>query len=480
MNFKIPEKYYNYFFITGILLALLPFFLIARYNHPAGYDDYNNALTVLAKGASDSFIYIYEGWSGRYTQIFLLSYFSPMLFESWLTGTKFFPIITFLLFILSASYLLKALHKPAGWKLPILLAMVFLVLYLFAIDTVSEIFYWFTGAAAYSYGIIFFMVFIGSLLNYFSAVTLFQKSLYLVLSAVFLGGSIGTNESGLMAILFVLTLIVIGAFWQHSRFRFFLLGILAFALVCALFSVKAPGNAARAALVHGTTEIYTISKIIKPLIHSLVYSCLKYFSWANNLALMLATLLFIPFGKEIVARNPWFSKIKKINPFIFVVLTILFIAVQAFPPYFGTTDVDPRVWSFIYFFFLFGWFFTALAFINYYGHFFPNFDLRLLSPLKVGMILLLFLSGSGNVSKAGFDLVARAPAYNQTMLARYELAKHSQGMSLTVPPSAERVYQVPTTIFASDITTDSADYRNTSFSQYFGIKSIKLTNEPLR
>ena len=196
--------------------------------------------------------------------------------------------------------------------------------------------------------------------------------------------------------------------------------------------------------------------------------------------MIIASILFTPFALTLINENAWLKKLTSIHPVLNFLIIIVFLSVQAFPSYLGMTDVDPRVWSSIYFFFLVSWFFNWLVLVNFFKPQVEQLNYSNLYAIKIILILILLFSAQGNINQAYLDLFTKAPQYSAHLNERYKLIQASKGKDLVVPPIFERTYKYPKTIFSSDISTNALDYRNTSVSEYFGLKSIRISKEPVR
>jgi hypothetical protein len=463
------------------IIVTATIFLLSLFNFPAGFDDFNNAVLVSKKGNWLFNTYVYNEWSGRYSLSVILTYLNPIEYGYWDSGIKVAPIITLVLLILSSLYfILSVFTKNMKYERALLYSLLFRTIFLYAVPSVSELIYWFTGAATYTSGIVFFLLFLGSIIRFSNSNVLGAKIFYLIIAVLCLIAAIGTNESALMAMILSTFIILVASFIIHSKNRLFFILVFAITIAAALFSIKAPGNTVRSLGMHNGESIYSFQKLLKAISQSLYFTTVNAVGWMNNFALIITSLLFTPAALALMRQNLWLKKVTSVHPLLSLFLTIIFLSVQAFPSYLGMTDVDPRVWSSIYFFFLLSWFFNWLVLVNFFKARIENYDYTKLAPLKVVLVLILLFSAQGNINQAYLDLVTRAPLYSANLRERYKLIEASKGKDLVVPPIFERLYKYPKTIYSTDITTNTGDYRNTSLSEYFGLKSIRLSKEPVR
>jgi hypothetical protein len=468
---------FDKFFYWGLIAAILPFLFISAFIHPTAYDDFQNALRVLHKG---EFLYMYDlyvEWTGRYTLCLLEAYLNPLLFQDWLVGVKIFPVILLLGFIGAFTLFFKALfQETSGYRTAFKATLVFFSLYLFSVPKINELFYWFAGAATYTFGPLLFVLYCYFLLKFEAAKSAWKRYFNFLLAIIAIVGVIGSNESILMACLVFNFYLAIWAFYEKNENRYFYLFLFFIVLAASCFSIFAPGNFARSAGVSTGESVFAVSRLLKAVIKSVMFTGLTVASWANNLVLILATILAFRPAKNLLKRNVLLQRLVRINPVILAIASLLFLMSQAFFSYLGTGDLEPRIWGAIYIFFLFTWFLNFLCLINYFDRFegFGFFNRKL---LKASLLVIMFFSISGNTNQAYLDLLFRAPDYNKNYLARYELIKNSQQKDLEVPPIFEGEYSYPRTIFVKDINPDPKDFLNVRAAEYFGLKSIKLIQE---
>jgi hypothetical protein len=470
----------NQFFIISLLFSLFPFYLLSIYNHPAAFDDFQMAVLTLKKGNWAFAKYSYNGWSGRYTATVIWAYLNPLLNNSWRVDVKLVPVVALSLFVLSVFFFFRALLGTNSLNRIFLITLCLVSLYLFAIPNVADLFYWFTGAAVYPFGISAFLFSIGCIIILFKNQNSFYKNLYLILSIILVVTAIGTNESLLLAILILSILSLIASIIINSKAKIYFLLLLIFVSIAAYASIAAPGNAVRTSIIYGEGNSISLTAFVVSVAKAVYFTFVNAVGWMNNFALIIASLLFIPSALTLISQNLWLKKVTSIHPLLSLLITIVFLSVQAFPSYLGAGDVDPRVWSSIYFFFLLCWFFNVLVLLNFFRPRVEQVDFSKLAPLKPVLVFILLFSAQGNINQAYLDLFTRAPQYSAHLEERYKRILASKGKDLVVPPIFERLYKYPKTIYVMDITTNAKDGRNTRMSEYFGLKSIRLSKEPAR
>jgi hypothetical protein len=477
-----PTPVFNRIFILGLLFTLLPFFLIAAFTHPAAFDDFQFAMMVFKHGSWGAVDYFYHSWSGRYMSTAVAAYLNPLIFKSWLLNYKLFPVVALLLTILAGSYFFSSFRGPGqktNWFGAFGFSIAFLAIFLFSIPTVAEIFYWFTGASVYLSGILLFFLLAGSVSNFTASRNSLSRFLFGGVALLAIAAIMGTNESIMLAVLFLSFIAVVYSFITKQKNAFFFLLLFVVGLLAAIVSIKSPGNALRASQLHGSESMYSIPLLITAGVKSCMFSALKIVGWLNSFTLILFFVLFLPIGLALLNRHPGLSRITKIHPLIGLFLSLIFFSVQAFPSFLGVGDMEPRVWNSVYFFFLLACLYNLMVLINYFKPFLEKADFRFLAPVQILTVLLLIFSGEGNVNKAYLDLGIRARGYDASLKERYALIERSKGSDVVVSPIMERQYKYPKTIFSSEITT-KPDASKVGMAAYFGIKSIRLSKDPER
>ena len=253
-------------YVKGAVIALnclAIFFMVYAITASAGYtvllgDDFTHGVRVGIYHApffqyfAASLQYmkeIYLDWQGTYFAMFIQAFLSPInnfglpQLKVVMVGNALFFFATLFGVIWTAlGFLLK--EK----KMPYIRLSIFSVI-LFSIldaDVFMEIFFWYSGAAAYSVpfsflllGILFFLLLNNS--NY----SIKKKNIFCVCAAVFLfcasGGSLTVTGTGC----YVIILLCLGFYLTSGRISMRNIAVIAAGIIGALINVVAPGNFSR-------------------------------------------------------------------------------------------------------------------------------------------------------------------------------------------------------------------------------------------
>ncbi len=293
-----------------LVLSALPLYAISFYNHPY-YDDYGFSAGVhqvwletgsfgaVLRQALSSARETRLGWQGTYTGT-LLSNVQPGVFSEGLYWIGTFFLLT--AFLLSGWFFLATVFGKNGlglerWQLTVLCCLVLSLLLQLMPDS-GEAWYWFNGGVG--------NVFIYSLMLLFTALAVRMwrtrctgKRLLLMAAlvpvAVLLGG--GSYGGGLMS-LCALALALVWAGMRRQKQGLYLALPAAVLLGCFLYSIAAPGNAQRAALIGAQVSP------VKAVLQSLYYGAALMGEYLS-LPLMAVTGLLVPFFWQAARKSRW-------------------------------------------------------------------------------------------------------------------------------------------------------------------------------
>ena len=472
--YKTPaNKLYNVIILAGVYV-IAPFLLISVYIQPAG-DDYFSAVrdehTAFIPVLQDSYLH----WSGRYFAI-AISRINPLLFHS-VVAYKWYAAILIILFV---KVLFILVRQVAGKYLTIkqvaAITIIFTTMYFAAMPSVSEGFYWFSGAWVYQAANIMFVLLLAVLIKLKQVVTALARMFYFICAIILSLCIIGCNEISLI----ITCLCILFFTWHVYRRRmqatryFFTLAVICF--IAAAIAGLAPGNFERlnhqqeysASLVWtfggglSITVVYLLQWLVQVLIASFIYIPL-----CGN-----------PLAKKMNDDGACYSvKLKRV--IIFFIIT--FFIIQLFTVWAAGGSNAGRIENVIYLFFILGYFFILQLYLvqrvskseNTAVNFHP-----LLFKIAVVLFFINMLDVNNNISTAWLDVVSgKSAKYNAEQNERVALAKHCIKDTCLVAPLST----LPKTIFFADIKciADSTDlWTNQAYSRYYG-KGYILVNAPL-
>jgi hypothetical protein len=453
------------------LALLLPFLLLGFFNFPSA-DDYSYAMMALTKGFVGAQIEWYQAWSGRYISSALLSV-SPMVYRSFL-GYKFIGLVTFLLFMLSSYYFISALLKNLLNKKQVWAAYVlFSLVYLCEMPSVSEGFHWFPGVVNYSLALMLFIAGVGYYLKSTNlslakgAVADFDR--HRVLDALVLSVLSfllpGVNESLVVVWLFLIAVLFVGIGFYRRKLQWSLLVPVFFGLVGFYIVFRAPGNEIRgAAFPHKHDILFTL---FRPLGLS-VELFFRYLKPSFFLFLILAAPFFQQLRAQI--KPLFYTKAFRWQTFaVYVGILFLFLA----PAHWAMGGAPARramnILCYIHVVFVFLMYAQMLwakpekteRVLAKISRFYPR---KLQIPV---FVLSLFVIS--NIGEAWADLLFRAPTYASEQQGRVtQMTQAGSGADVTFAPLTYK----PETLYFSDVTEDPQDWINQSVAHYFGVKSV--------
>ena len=248
MNLNIrPESRVAPFFL--IILALLPFIILAFFAHPSPTDDYSYVLKAKEMGFGPAFKDWYINWTGRFTMVAFLA-----LSDYALANIFFyrFTLIVFIVLFPVLFYVLISLIDP--FKKPsynLWITAIVNVLYYSLIPKVSEDLYWYAGVVCYQLSNIFILLYLIFLL----LATRHEKYriLYVIAGCIFSIAAVGTNE---MTMVMVLMFNICIFFFLRKQYTFLYVILLVTILASAVLLLS-PGNSNRTGLFQNTFNITT-------------------------------------------------------------------------------------------------------------------------------------------------------------------------------------------------------------------------------
>lgn len=460
------------------LLGLAPYFVNAVFNEPS-MDDYRYAANYL----SNNFWYLqghmYKYWCGRYAATALL-YLGPLSFGSF-AAYKMAAVILLLLMLWSVYFVLwPQLHFLSLLRRHLIVLLGFGI-WLSCVPSPAQGFYWFSGAYTYFPAVVLFNVLFGLLfrLRRFRADDPQWASrsgglefLFVLVGVGLMAAAMGLNEVIAVYGLGLLFVVNLAAWWRRGKPDWALAFVSCAALVFALVSYLAPGNAVRSAAYDKEKDLVLT-----------LWKSPAYLVWFAQYFLSIPLVLAL-----IAAIRPLVSRVGCFPAWLhgpvarWTVLLLMFgFALATFALGVWATGVRPAR--------------RALNVLHYYefallavacGQWvlaYPDFWTRLRARIPVADSALivaaaLILLFSGNTREAFVDMFYRGPAYREEMGERY--ARIAAGGNAVVDPIVNK----PKTLFFEDITEDPKTWQNVEMARYFGVSSIRLSgkdpNHPLR
>lgn len=409
----------------------------------------------------------YTTWTGRYFSNLLMAtnpytltsnehFYPPMLFSifAFFIGSLFFVLQTL------TSYFSNQAPKWA-WICTVVLT----ALFFHKMPRTSDSLYWFAGASSHLFPFSLALICIGLYFKNLNSHGL-QKSVAIRFFSIALIGIFsflisGSNETLAIQWLFTLLFVVFYKKIIQDRWDSSLFLPLGFAIVGFVILYFAPGNAVRAKELKGGHDILLL--LLKPW-GLIVETTVRYLS----VSLFAAILFFYPVFKRLNSLVPDFLK-KKTSLMLLVLFGLGLFALTFVPSVWTMGGLPPRrVLNNTYLqFLLYGTFLLVLyadklVFLDRWSR---NFSARQIK--SVFAIGLLFFFNNFYAWKDLFNL----PTFLESMKKRELLVQSGTKADVIVEPLS----YFPSTFFYEDITAKTDDYRNVVFSEFYNLKSVRLS-----
>lgn len=442
------------FFILLGMFTIISFIIISFFDNPAA-DDFYFSNPCRQLGFWGAQIHLYTKWTGRYFSSAVLSINPALLFNQFFIY-KLIPIILIVVLFFSIYYLVKLVFLSAGKRDIFLLTLFIFIVYLFQMPAIAQGIYWATASLTYQLANCLAMLLLCSVIKLMRT----GKIKFLVLSVLLTFCVVGSNETIMIVVDFLLTSIFILNFIGTKKINHSLLILLIFAALFSGIVIIAPGNYIR--------ETFFPNK--HQLIHSAVNStvAIVYYAVSWLPLLLFFTLLFFNSLKK---YTPYGNSIFDVNPVAVVIICCCIPVIGFFPGYWSTGYSELRTINTIYFFFIMSFFYLVFyAFFYFRKRGINNLTIPSWVRYVLCVIIIINMAKKGNIRDAYSDLLnGSAYHYDCELKSRYQLITHATGDTCYVP----EIKSHPITIFVDDIQADSKDWRNECYDAYWQ-KSISL------
>ncbi|MBS1552793.1 MAG: hypothetical protein JST15_12080 [Bacteroidetes bacterium] len=454
------------FLTMFLMIMILPFIILFFFNHPSA-DDWGLAENTKIMGFFNAQVHYYKSWTGKYFSNAVLSY-NPVYFRS-MFGYKIVTLLLMLLFIYVLFALISELTKKVlNLRERILLTLSVFFMYMYAMPSLSQSFYWLTASVVYQTGIMMIMIFLLLYAKITRPGGTSSHRILIFLSVLLLIAISGCSEMSMVTGVLMISLLVICKLINEKKITAVLI---LFSLTTAISSyvlLSAPGNSIRGSLYPDSHQL------IQSLMTSFSTMTDLLISWIFISPLIFITILITPVIFKFISGSDKKPVAIFINP-VYVLITFLFILfVLIFTPVWSLGRPPfSRTINIIYFVFLIGWFYNVMILIYYFSRKFNFSSLKVPGYVYVlsMIIVVLFLFKKNNVKNAYADLLrGGAVKYNNELNYRYDFISKSANDSLIVPDLVNK----PRTIFLFDISSDPASEFNSKYAHYFGKKYIAV------
>ena len=463
MKYNTGNKY-HYILIGVLILLLVPLLIIHYYNQPTPEDFYYSG-EARKIGLMDSMRVLYKFYGGRYFTYLLIS-LNPLYFHS-VTGYKICTLglmilFYFVLFLFISEFTKNRLSLTER----ILFSLSVFFLYLFAMPSLSQGFYWLVSAVHYQLALMLFMLFFILYSRIEKETGIAKRNLLIFILCIITAAIPGTVELSAAMMVITAAVIIIRSLVTDKKVSWWQILIALITIVCVYFVIKSPGNDQRSVKYAENHNLFL------SLYSSFTFLFQTIAGWIINSPLAAITVLFIPFYFKITDSDISENSILEIKPSYIIVIFLLILYTNIFIIYWslGIPPYD-RILDFIYFIFLTGWFLIIISLTLFTRNKFGIKEFKLPKYIYAASAILIvfFIARENNITAAYSDLfTGKASEFNRTLYERYDNILKNGSDSLEI----DSIKNIPKTFFFQDITKDPKRPFNIGYSSYFNKKYI--------
>lgn len=454
-------------YLILFILAALPFFILTFYSHPSEVEDFFYMDRMENIGFMKASKSLYNLWSGRFFahSISLLIYFFAKTDFYYKIFTLFFMIA----FISAIFLLIKNIFKKnISIKESLLFTFAIFFLYVYALPTVSQGFYWLISVPVYNNSIILLLLFLICYSGLYRSQRLQSKILYAVLCSLIAFCIGGSNEIALISLVLLMGLFLI---FNFRMLNWYLVFVSIFMFLGSYINYFSPGTQIRHL---NFPENHDLSFSIY---NSIAYVFENVFTWIFISPIIPVTIILFPLLYKSIVKPDSKPDIFQLSPLYSIFISLVILIAGSFV-FFWSTGIQPypRSLNLIYFLFLILWFYNVINLTKYirfkYNRTFEKIPLYLFGVSF--LFIVFFLSLENNVIKAYEDLLSgTAEKYDNELNERYEFIINCKSDTvylekLNTNPSSTRIFL---------ISSDTEKIFNIWLANHFKKKSIVLKNE---
>ena len=439
---KITKYIYEYSIVSFCLLLICLLIYFSKFNNPSS-DDFVFFSITKNLSIADTVNYFYKSWSGRYSSFFLAKLFVNLIGTKLIV--KFLPIFLFLNLLISTIFLFEKIFTSEIPKGILVYICFFIFIYLTLMPSIPEGVYWFSSIITYSTSLIFFIWLIYFSIKFYIT----KKNIYFILIIIFIMFTIGSNETIMLILDYILFLIWL--FNNNIEFKKYIIILLLIAFSFTLIVYLAPGNSIRSLnITKGNNFLYACFKTLQ-------YSFYYIATWI----IVSPFILFF-------SHNQGIKVILKIPIKIAVFFLIPTIFIGFFASFYSTGNAPPgRVMNILFFIFLISNFILLPLFRYYLQN-----QAHLLYVLSI-LFFSFHLITSNNIKNILVDLKNNNfVKFNYSYMQREIKLQKSRSKSVKIVPLGP----IPLTLYFDDIDIDSKNWKNSAISNYYNLDSIILKN----
>lgn len=450
-------------------LALLPFFLLARYCQPSA-DDFHYAYRIHENGFWESQWYWYQ-LTGRYVNtaiISLLCGYMDLNDWYWL-----FPSYILVGLLLSTWLLLWRLNKLIPYPVaPVhigLATLLLVTLHAVYMPSPAEGFYWLCGAQTYEGATILAVLCAACLVPPANPETKVQRAMRFAFASLFAMLAVGSNELMVVFLGGWLTAGTIFCFLRRRELFYCWLMVLIVTAASAAVVACCPGIGRRMAIERGDVE----PEFFPVMAATSLYVGISIAKLLASPAVILLSVLWLYFLRQQTAGlNLSDQKFCRLLLFL-PLMCLLLILLTAFPPWWALgAEPQLRVQNMVHWACLWSWFVSLTSIATASGpacwRWLPHSP-RVIWGASLLVVVSFFMPSQERI--AWNDWRVFASGYLEQHQFRVELIRkaHADGQTRVQFP---RLRNVPLTIHSWDVTIDPNHWMNDGTARYYGVTEI--------
>ena len=454
-------------------VVVLPYAWLALFANP-GADDLTYALDTRRDGYFVALRDQYFLWNGRYASNFL-ELANPMVWDS-IALYKAVAALMIPLTVIASFLFVRTLVGEAWTRGQVATASLGLTaLFLSGGPVLGESIYWYTGSATYLLSAIM-LILQGALMVGALREERERSAWRVAAGAVLTVVIVGMNEVAmLMVAVFQAALLLVGAVRRRRHTVIVSMLMLSITIACGLIVAFAPGNAVRGAMFPARHQ--ALRSVAMTIVQTVRFAA----DWSTSGSLLLASLLYIPLGSELVRAAPRVRALgNKDTVLLLLAGTFGVIPLAVFPAYWASGDLGQhRTVSVAYFLFVPLWFTTLTAALA--AGWLPAPDRWLAdgrTQIGVFVLLILSLGFTHNAYRVAIDLAYGRPAnFDREMSARFSGLRScgkTPDLTCVIPPLSVK----PESFSLPDISSDPNDWVNAGYASYFGLRRVVAGTVP--
>ncbi|WP_229310893.1 DUF6056 family protein [Larkinella soli] len=449
-------------------LALLPLLVLSFHNHPSAVDDFCFADTALKHGVWQAQKFYYDGWAGRYFSN-LIVHTSPLVW-GWYDAFRLIPALLVLGWTWTLYLLISELMPTLSVGLRLVATGILFFLYMLAIPSTMEGFFWLAAAASYT---------IPTILTFYLIVVIIRwyrldgpiKTLTAVWAAFLIFAIVGSSETNLVWMLLFLGGVIGYQLLFQRKLDWFFIGMLIVALFSTWLLFRAPGNKIRmSGNEHGGNFFFSVGS-------AFVYLAGAVGQWLVQTPVLVFGALWVPIARRLARTDNRARMYFAVPLWLAVIAYVGLLAALIFPSYYGIgIEPPPRVMNLVFTYFLIGFFYVLTVWVvgverrGWLGnrmnmtYFFGTAGLAVLW-------VAFSLYRSVPLKRLYSDWISgRAATYDREMTARQQVLRDPAVDTVRLVPLSAK----PVTMFNDDLSSDRQSLWNRCEAGYYGKKVIIL------